>query len=77
MSAKVIESAATTGNISPTTQYEVTFPVIPATNVGLSRQPAQVAPPQLQGGGRAGGGMRGGSSDGNVAAAFEGYGRVT
>ena len=37
LSAKVIESAGATGNISPTTQYELIFPVAPATNVGFSR----------------------------------------
>ena len=77
MVGKVHESAATTRNLTSPHAPELKFPVMWETNRELSRQPAQVAPPQLQGGGRAGGGMRGGSSDGNVAAAFEGYGRVT
>ena len=50
---KVHESAATTGNLTSPHAPELKCPVIAATNVGLSRQPAQVAPPQLHGGGRA------------------------
>ena len=53
MVGKVHESAAITGNLTSPHAPELKFPVIAATNVGLSRQPAQVAPPQLQGGGRA------------------------
>ena len=49
----VHESAATTGNLTSPHAPELKFPVVAETNVGLSRQPAQVAPPQLQGGGRA------------------------
>ena len=50
---KVRESAATTGHLTSPHAPELKCPVVAATNKGLSRQPAQVAPPQLQGGGRA------------------------
>ena len=53
MVGKVREFSCTTGNLTSPHAPELKFPVVAETNKGLSRQPAQVAPPQLQGGGRA------------------------